>query len=161
MNFITPNVDFKDYSGSYEMCGFYISESEIKEIQHISNHCLNKDVFATKELAESALALAQLSQIIEHDGYLKSLLLDKSQITDYKSVKDVVIVLYYYLGDEITYSYLDNYETFNKAIKEMNVINYILNSNYLVFKLNNPSDGNKIKEFVKDNEELIRKYLMV
>lgn len=158
---ITHNKGFRDCDGSYEIHGFYLAQGNANELdEYTCNYACNKDIFVTKELAESALALAQLSQIIEHNGYLKSLLINKSKIYEYNE-KDIVIITYYHLDDCITYSYLNNYETLHKAIKQMNVITYILNSNYLVFRINNNCDCDKIKDFIKENEDLIRKYLMV
>lgn len=58
---------FADYDGSYNINGFYIRSSEIytlnSNIDCDGNYQSNKDVFATKGAAKSALAFAQITQI--------------------------------------------------------------------------------------------------
>lgn len=163
---ITCDKYFKDYDGSYEIRGFYIGQGTANKLHDYTiNTPFNRDVFVTKELAESAIALAQLSQIIEHNSYLKSLLINKSQIfsniDNIDNISDIVVITYYYFDGTISYSYLDNYDTLHKLVKKMKAIDYVLNNNYLVFKINDKRDCDKIRDFIKDNEDLIKKYLMV
>ena len=52
---------------SATICGFSITmDSEIKQADGLNN-CHNRDIFATEKQAKSALAMAQISQIMAND----------------------------------------------------------------------------------------------
>lgn len=167
---ITCDKYFKYYDGSYEIHGYYIAQGRVSKLNEFTlNTSSNKDVFTTKELAESAIALAQLSQIIEHDTKLSNLHVDKEDVLNinflkvlrkHHSIHHVVTVEYNYdkkCIDCISIE-LETYTPFDSII--INDL-FLRHNNYLIFLTVVNSEIEIIKDFIKDNENLIRKYLMV
>lgn len=58
---------FSDYDGSYIINGFYIGPSSNINAFRGINVSTNKNVFATEQQAKSALAMAQIGQIMAND----------------------------------------------------------------------------------------------
>lgn len=149
---------------------FFINDGLITELNgNVNNYEFNKDAFITKELAESALALAQLSQIIQHDAELSNLHVDKKDVLDANSFKDLKEQYYNYYVVTVEYNYdkkgidyscikLGTYVPFDSiTINDL----FLHPNNYLIFMASVDSEIEIIKKFIKENEELIRKYLMV
>lgn len=58
---------FSDYDGRYPIKGWFLSANRVEYYSSSSNADTDKDVFATEKIAKSALAMAQISQIMAND----------------------------------------------------------------------------------------------
>ena len=120
------------------LTGYYVApDSRIIQINK-SNKCLtddiNRNIFATKKQAESMLAMAQLSQIIQNDPRFGGPITDEEWLNRdmYKYIIDR------YDNDIKTYSWLE------------------CSFRFLVFHTEEQRDL-----FLKENEDLIRQYFML
>ena len=59
---------FSDYDCTYPISGYYVYDGTTCHLPGAPNGTCHKDVFATEKYAKSALAMAQISQIIANDG---------------------------------------------------------------------------------------------
>lgn len=57
----------KENKGDEPIKGYWIDQISMIMLVNCPHHKKNRNVFASKKLAESALAMAQISQILEHD----------------------------------------------------------------------------------------------
>ena len=67
---------FSDYNGNFRISGFYINDSQIFGHDFINNKAA-RDIFATEKQAKSALAMAQISQIIANDERFGGVITDE------------------------------------------------------------------------------------
>lgn len=115
------------------MQGYFISpNSEITEISPCGNNPSNYNVFATEKQAKSALAMARISQIMANDKRFGGVVTDEEWMED--SAK---CVLERYRGEINKWKYCDTYD-------------------FLAFHTEEQCDL-----FLKENEDLVRDYLML
>ena len=67
---------FSDYNGNFRISGFYIKDSQIFGHDFINNKAA-RDIFATEKQAKSALAMAQISQIMANDERFGGVITDE------------------------------------------------------------------------------------
>ena len=67
---------FSDYDGKFPIKGFYIKDSQIFGHEYQNNKA-TRDMFATEKQAKSALAMAQISQIIANDEKFGGVITDE------------------------------------------------------------------------------------
>ena len=66
---------FSDYDGNFRISGFYIHDSQI--CYDFINNKATRDMFATEKQAKSALAMAQISQIMANDERFGGVITDE------------------------------------------------------------------------------------
>ena len=66
---------FSDYDGNFRISGFYINDSQIGH--DFINNKATRDMFATEKQAKSALAMAQISQIMANDERFGGVITDE------------------------------------------------------------------------------------
>ena len=66
---------FSDYDGNFRISGFYIHDSQI--CYDFINNKATRDMFATEKQAKSALAMAQISQIMANDEKFGGVITDE------------------------------------------------------------------------------------
>ena len=67
---------FSDYDGKFPIKGFYIKDSQIFGHEYQNNKAA-RDMFATEKQAKSALAMAQISQIMANDERFGGVITDE------------------------------------------------------------------------------------
>lgn len=123
------------YNKNATLSGYYVTnEADIEDVQDLFNVSNAWNTFATRKQAESMLAMAQLSQIIQNDPRFGGPITDKEWLNRdmYKYIIDR------YDNDIKTYSWLE------------------CSFRFLVFHTEEQRDL-----FLKENEDLIRQYFML
>lgn len=145
---------FNAYDGRYPISGYYIDDhSNIRENPISSTNCsYNKNIFTTEKLAKKALAMAQLSQIIEFNQVLRRYQAIDVEIKNPPSMYQAI-----YYTKEKSFS-IEEFEVCRDTI----FVDFCL----VTFKI--PSDillKNKLKEeilnFIDENEQLLKDYFMI
>ena len=125
---------FSDYDGNFEMTGYYLSNT-VEGISEVitDNFGNNRDVFKTEAQARSARAMAQISQIMANDERF---------------------------GGPVTYEEWGNVDVRKFCIfrDENKLKNQIIHCTYhfLAFHM-----GWQRDLFLKENEQLVKDYLMI
>lgn len=148
---------FHAYDGSYPIEGYYITpDSVIRSYPSWENNYDNRNVFTTEKLAKKALAMAQLSQIIEHDEVLKNY---RFTTVNPAVVQDVCIIIY---------NVIDRVFGIHKYLmKREDALCFRADFNFLTFKLPIDIDSqHQIKDvimmrLIRENRELLKDYFMV
>lgn len=123
---------------SEKLSGHYIdNNSSIIYCTDYHKKC-NRNLFATEKQAKSALAMAQISQIMENDPRFGGAITDEEYNTD---------ITVYYIGRRKNGIYTDYHclDVYNDSFYE-----------FLAFHTANQRDL-----FLKENEDLVREYLML
>jgi len=123
---------FSDYDGTYEMMGYYLNNDKVDPLP-THNRVTSKDVFATEKYAKSALAMAQISQIMANDERFGGAITDG----DWEDETIIKHCIFKY-NNKLTIDSLQN--------------TYHL----LAFYTRNQRDL-----FLKENEQLVKDYLMI
>lgn len=124
---------YSDYDGSFEIKGFIINNGYKTEAYKARNFFHNKDIFATEKQAKSALAMAQITQIMINDKRFGGVITDNEW-------KDYAINKY------CIFRYGDDLKT--------DVVG--LTYHLLSFHTKEQRDL-----FLKENEQLVKDYLML
>lgn len=125
---------FSDYDGTYRIEeGWGIADDCVLRCIPRKNDRFAKDVFATEKLAKSALAMAQISQIITHDKRFGGMITDE-EWRDESLIKFVI----------------DN------TNKGLFFDAYYIRKYFLAFHTVEQRDL-----FFKENEQLVKDYLMI
>lgn len=126
--------DFAHTSNCCEMNGYFINEFSHIFHTRVSHNKINRNVFVTEKQAKSALAMAQISQIMENDSRFGGPITDE----EWNDSRVEKYVIYRYLsnniGRDIRYG---AYE-------------------FLAFHAKKQRDL-----FLKENEDLVKEYLML
>ena len=123
---------FSDYNGNFRISGFYINDSQIFGHDFINNKA-TRDMFATEKQAKSALAMAQISQIMANDERFGGVITDEEW------------------GDELYKKYvIDRF--CNRLLYSI----YITEYSFIAF--HTPEQRTL---FLQENEQLVKDYLML
>ena len=115
------------------MSGYWIDQNAVIKLTRCSHITTNRNVFVNKKLAESALAMAQISQILEHDERFGGIITDEEWKNKY--IQKYVI---YRINDKLS---SDSY-----------------NSTYYFLSFHTQEQRDL---FLKENEDLVKQYLMI
>ena len=123
---------FSDYEGNFTINGFYIKDSEVLFSKYY-NHKSTRDMFVTEKQAKSALAMAQISQIMANDERFGGVITDEEW--EDELCKKYVIDRFY---NRLLYS------------------TYITEYTFIAF--HKPEQR---ALFLQENEQLVKDYLML
>ena len=124
---------YSDYDGSFEIKGFIINNGYKTEAYKARNFLHNKDIFATEKQAKSALAMAQITQIMANDERFGGVVTDE-EWKDVTMTKRCII----------------------RCGKYMIAYDSELNYQFLAFHTEEQREL-----FIEENEDLVKDYLMI
>lgn len=132
---------FSDYDGSYPMEGYYMLPSTEPPLVQKNIFCTNtkdkRHLFATSKQAKSALAMAQISQIMKYDERFGGVITDEEWKND-KIDKYCINRL------------IDRFHSY------IRICVYQTCYNFLAFHTEE-----QLKLFLNENEMLVKNYLMI